>query len=385
LLLRSNYTGYLVDEVRGDSNEQLNESESAGLRGWLRKRIELLSEQDAVEVGISLRTDFIEQSQRHLSSLDDSVTRTDLDADVRAAGVGAYLDAEVHPLRRVQLRGGVRVDGLSLQVRDEGEDAAGTRSSHGTRVGTKGTLEVGLVRGASAVISYGEGFRSPQARSLGDGERTPFTIVRSQELGLRFKDETRVRATASVYRTTLSDDLVFDEATSRNLESPGTLRMGAVIDVVAEPVEWFTSALGFTYTRATFRESGGRYREGELVPFVPEVVVRSDVAGRWRVGRLGRRDLTARAGFGASYVYRRPLPYGEFGSNVALFDAQVAAGAGEFELALETWNLTDSEFYDGEFVYASNFERGAIASHLPVRHVTAGPPRTLLLSFSINI
>jgi hypothetical protein len=92
-----------------------------------------------------------------------------------------------------------------------------------------------------------------------------------------------------------------------------------------------------------------------------------------------------RAGLGATFLYRRPIPYGELGSNVALVDALLAARAGEFELTLEAYNLADRAYNDGEFVYASNFERGSVASNLPVRHVTVGPPRTLFLSFAIFI
>jgi iron complex outermembrane receptor protein len=53
------------------------------------------------------------------------------------------------------------------------------------------------------------------------------------------------------------------------------------------------------------------------------------------------------------------------------------------ELSLEAFNLFDAEWNDGEFVYASNFERGAAASLVPARHITAGAPRTLMLSLAV--
>jgi iron complex outermembrane recepter protein len=385
LVLRSNYTGYLQDPLLGDSTQQINEATTLGLRAWSRRRLDWLSDADGVEVGISARSDFIEQSQRRLSSLDDRVTKIDLDAEVRAVDVGGYLDLELRPLRRLRIRGGVRADGLAYAVFDQGADAGGARSAQGVHVGGKATVELWLVRGLSAVGSYGEGFRSPQARSLQDGERTPFTSVRSQELGLRLRDERGLTVSAAVYRTTLSDDLVFDEATASNRAAPATLRLGGALDLVAEPTDWFHSVLGFTYTHATFSEAGGRYAAGDLLPFVPQVVLRAELGLTPTLTRLGERELMGRFGIAGTFLYRRPIPYGGLGSNVMRVDAQAGARFGEFELLLEAYNLLGQDFYDGEFVYASNFARGAIASEVPARHVTAGAPRTLLLSFAVHI
>jgi hypothetical protein len=209
--------------------------------------------------------------------------------------------------------------------------------------------------------------------------------VRSQELGLRWRDDGGLTVSAAVYRTALSDDLVFDEATASNRTAPATLRLGGALDLVAEPTAWFHSVLGFTYTRATFSEAGGRYVVGELLPFVPQVVVRAELGLTPALARLGERDLLGRFGIGSTFLYRRPIPYGELGSNLMRVDAQAGARFGEFELLLEACNLLAEDFYDGEFVYASNFERGAIASEVPTRHVTAGAPRSLLLSFALYI
>lgn len=393
LVLRSNYTGYLLDPLLGDSTQQTNESSTIGARASLRRRLTLLSPRDALEAGLLLRSDWVEQAQRRLSSVDDAVTRTEVDATVRATNVGAYLDAELHPIRRVALRGGLRGDALSFTAMDRaaggsapnGAVVGATRSAQGTHVGAKGTLDVAVLPGLVATANYGEGFRSPQARSLGDGERTPFTQVSSQEIGLRFRNGARLSAALAGFRTTLSDDLVFDEVTAQNRAVPGTLRLGVVGDVLAQPNDWFTSALGFTVTRATFREAGGPYRAGDRVPFAPEVVVRADLSAQRALGRFAERELVGRLGAGAQYLYRRPLPFGELGSDVMLLDVVASARLRELELTLEVMNLLDREWNDGEFVYASNFRRGATASEIPVRHVTAGAPRSLLLSLTLHL
>lgn len=381
LSLRSNYTGYLVDPVNGDTSEQLNDATTVGLNASLERQLSLLSDHDSIEVGVFGRQDSISQSISHVSTLDGHVVDTPVDADVKAVDAGGYVDVAVRPVRRVVLRAGVRADGLGFSTR-----SGGARSAQGVVVGKKATLDVAVAPWVHAVGSYGEGFRSPQARSLGDGEKTPFTTVQSLELGLRYADGKRLRASIAGFRTTLSEDLVFDETTARNEPVPGTLRLGAVADVVAEPTPWFTSALGATYTRATFRESqGSRYEKGALLPFVPQVVVRSDIAVRPTLARVWGRDLVATAGVGLTTLFRRPIPYGELGHDVFLMDARASARLREVELGIEAFNLLGADWYDGEFVYASSFDRQGPLSSLPVRHVTAGPPRSVLASVTVYL
>ncbi|HET9959701.1 MAG TPA: TonB-dependent receptor, partial [Polyangiaceae bacterium] len=258
----------------------------------------------------------------------------------------------------------------------------------GAQLSKRGTLDVALRPGLHALLSYGEGFRSPQARSLEDGERTPFTRVVSYELGLRFRDERRLEASIAGFRTALSDDLVFDHATARNERVPGTTRTGIAAQLAARPASWFLSQLSFTYAHAVFsgeaaEKSGGRYHAGELVPYAPGVVVRSDWAFTPQLGSWLGAPLSGHFGSAFSYVGRRPLPYAEFGHDVFLVDASAEFKWRTFELGLEVFNLFDRTFYDGEFVYASRF--GGAASLVPVRHVTLGPPRSFLFTFGLSV
>jgi iron complex outermembrane recepter protein len=385
LELRNNYTGFIADPLHGDSVEQLNDATTIGARAALRRRLHWLSDHDAFEIGVFGRSDFVDQSQRRISAQTGRPTRTEVDSEIRAVNAGSYADLSLHPLSRLALRGGVRVDGLSYGTRDSDATGGATRSAQGSHIGKKLTTDLAIVPGLNALASYGEGFRSPQARSLADGERAPFTTVRSLELGARYRGSQGINASLAAFRTTLSDDVVFDETSARNEPVPATERLGAVADVVAEPAPWFTSALGATYTHARFRESGGRYREGELVPFVPQVVVRSDLAARADLGRVLARTLHAYGGLGLTALHRRPLPYSELGTDVVVADVKAGARLQEVQLELEIFNLLDLDYNDGEFVYPSSFQRGAASSLLPVRHVTAGPPRTLLFTLTLFV
>ncbi|WP_437980537.1 TonB-dependent receptor [Sorangium sp. So ce117] len=384
LRLRSNFTGYLADPTNGDATQQLNEAITAGATASYRLTFPLLSDRDTFEAGVVARTDWIEQSQRRLAAVDDRPTATLVDAKIRATDIAGYLDASIRPARRITLRGGLRADGLAYQVVDNVGQGAQARSAQGVHVGGKGTVDVALFPGLRALASVGQGFRSPQARSLGDGERTPFTRVLSAEAGLRYADEL-VRASAALFHTRLSEDLVFDEATARNEPVPATARTGVALDAVAHPAPWLVSSVGLTYTRAAFTASGGRYAAGDLLPFVPQVVARADLAVTPRLGALFGRRLEARAGAGVTLLHGRPLPYGEVGHDALVTDVTAHIRYHRIEFGLDVYNLLDAAWFDGEFVYPSSFTRGAAPDLLPARHVTVGAPRSFLASLSLYI
>src|SRR5262249_54354894 len=148
---------------------------------------------------------------------------------------------------------------------DSGGKAEGQgRAAQGAHIGKKATIEVATLPGLSALVSYGDGFRSPQARSLAEGETTPFTQVMSYEGGLRYRNE-HLHASAAAFQTLLTDDLVFDQATARNERVPATKRTGFTAEFAALPAPWLASSASATYTRAEFRETSGAFKKGDLV------------------------------------------------------------------------------------------------------------------------
>jgi iron complex outermembrane receptor protein len=352
--------------------------------------VNVFSPRDAIEAGFFGRTDFIDQAQQRLSNVNDLPTETMVDAKVRATDVAGYLDASFRLLPGLVLRGGVRADALSYATQDRVVPAAtgGTaqeRAAQGAHIGKKATLDYAFVPGAHALLSYGEGFRSPQARSLSDGERTPFVDVKSYEAGVRFSDERRLQGSVAAFYTTLSRDLAFDQATARNEIAPGTRRMGATAEITARAGSWFTASWNVTYTRATFTGSDAKYTKGDLLPYVPQIVMRGDIGAKHRLGRIGERHLDGRLGFSTQTIARRPLPYSEFGHEIFLVDASAGLRLGEIEIGLDAHNLLDTNWYDGEFVYPSNFDRNAAPELVPLRHVSVGPPRTVLGSLTLYL
>lgn len=397
LSLRQNFTGFLVESQRGgaeridsDNTQQLQDAVTTGATASYRRNVAVFSKRDAFEVGFYGRTDWIDQSQRRLAAVGGAPTETLVDAKVRATNVAGYLDGALHPLRRLALRGGVRVDALSFSAQDRlpqgGVASAGAeRTAQGAHFGKKLTADVLVVPALHAVASYGEGFRSPQARSLASGERTPFTEVKSYEAGVRYGDGLRLQGSLAAFHTRLTDDLAFDEQTARNERAPATQRTGAAIELVARPRSFWTSSVSATYTRASFTNTDARFVAGDLLPYVPQLVIRADTAIRGRLWRVAGRELEGRVGYGIEALARRPLPYGEFGKNLFVLDASTGLRLREVELGVDVTNVFDTAHYDGEFVFASNFVRGAPAELVPQRHVTVGPPRALFASLTLHL
>ncbi len=382
--LRENFTGYLKDPS-GDSEQLLNDAITVGLTGSHRRRFPVFSPKDAVEVGVFARADWIEQSQRRVSVVDGSVTAQEVDARVRGYDVAGFVDLALHPIDRLTLRGGVRLDGLGYGSQDNGAAAAGqARSSQGTHVGPKASADLRVLPGLHAILSYGQGFRSPQARSLAEGQTTPFTTVHSGELGLQASLGWFKGSLAGFY-TTLSDDLVFDQATHRNERVPSTARVGASADVQLDVIEGLTLVGSLTYTESRFTGSNALYAEGDLVPYAPQLVGRVDAAYTHAFGEVLGLEVQGRIGGALSALARRPLPYGQLGHDIALVDATAGLRAGPVELGVECFNLIGSDWYDGEFVFATRWDPSQASSLVPERLVTVGAPRTLIASLRIDL
>ncbi len=387
LRLRSNFTGYLTS-IEGDSLQQLHEALTLGVVAHYRRALGWFSPRDHLEAGVSLRSDAIRQSQHRLSLLDDRVTDDEQSpgvvTEVRALDSAGYLDLELHPLRRLSLRGGLRVDALSYLTEEQGGQGQGqARSALGAQLSRRLTLDLTLLPGLHALLSYGEGFRSPQARSLGDGETTPFTRVNSYEAGLRLQRGELLQASLATFLTDLSDDLVFEPATARNELVPSTRRMGVAGQLVSRPLPELLASASVTYARAALQRSGGPYTRGDLLPYVPQLVARLDLAYTPLLARFFERDLRGHFGAAVTGLGRRPLPYAELGHDALLADVRAALRFGPLETSLDVYNLLDTSWYDGEFVYSSRF--GDAPSLVPVRHVTVGPPRTLLWSLALRV
>ena len=182
-----------------------------------------------------------------------------------------------------------------------------------------------------------------------------------------------------------NNDLVFDAATTRNEPVPASERVGGALEFVIKPTPWFVSSGSGTYTRATFTQGDSQYHTGDKLPYVPELIIRQDLAFTPTIAHYLSRPLTGRFGASLTGMFDRPQPYGQQGHDVFLVDLVAQVRLKELAVGLDVFNLLDAHWYDSEFTYSANWNPGAAARIVPERYVTVGAPRTILGTLSLFV
>ncbi len=411
--LQANYTGYTqisrVDPSwrgRGDLIEQRNAAVSMGLRGrWRSERYTPFDWASIfLELGATGRLDLTSQQQNLLDAVNNQTWDQRVDADIRGGDVGGYLDLDLHLTEYVRLRGGVRADVLLYDIDDHlGNFAPAFRPSTfidgfrrtalGIAAGPRATIEVTPVQGLALSVSYGEGYRSPQARTLTDGETAPFAKVRSGDVGLRFTTGRALELTLAGYLTNLSNDVAFDPQEGR-LESLGpSTRLGGSLYLVTRPLSWLLGAISLTYVRATLdgpplataMDPAPPYVPGQALPYVPPIVLRVDASANEQVATLADLPFRIRGGVGFSMLGARPLPYGDQAPPFALLDVSVGSTWGPVDLGLDVFNLLDQRYEAVAYSFASNWTPTDIPSRVPARAFSAGSPLTIMATLGLRI
>lgn len=384
-LVRENFTGFAVDS-RGDRYTQSYDAATLGLAASHQRHFHLGGLAHTWEIGVSARHDRTTQAMTRHDAVSDAPRAASVDADVSATDIGLWGDMNLRLTRRLSLRGGLRVEGLAYAIDDRTTRTVsrttlvprGRREAQGFSVNPRVTLEYNAGRGVSLLGSFGKGFRSPQALSLGDGESAPFANVLAGDLGARLRIR-NVQATLSGFITHVDRDLIFVPELGTNVTldaSAATTRIGVAATVRLTPAQGVELTASGTYSRATFDATG------DLVPYVPPLVVRADLAFARDVTRIANRPLRLMAGLGATLLGDRPLPFSESSPAVFLLDLGVSARYAFIELGLSARNLTDARWRDGVFNYVSAFDSSAAVSRVPAAHYSAGRPLTVLSTVS---
>lgn len=388
LRLRNNFTGFRVDE-RGDGLEQTNSGTTLGAKAEHRRSVTAFSRPVTLELGLGARRDSVEQTQRRYRESDGTFFSDEIDASFTQTDVWGWAEAKL-PLGRWAFRLGGRADALGVEVFDalafrdpRFYDGQGySRSAFGVHLGAKAGVEYALGDTPDAwrlFASYGDGFRSPQARSLAEGERAPFVSVRGAELGTR-RDGERWAAQLSLFGSQVDNDFFFDHTVGTTVYTGETLRSGISGALQARPLPGLTAALSATVAHAYVTATD------TLLPYFAPVVARADVGWErpleWSWLGTG---TTFSVGTGLTFLGPRPLPFDERSQTVFLADAQLEVRRGEVGVRLEVKNVLDARWRDGEFVYSSRFDPDSAASLVPARHFTAGPPRQASLTLEVHL
>jgi iron complex outermembrane receptor protein len=411
--LQTNFTGYtqrsrVMPEWtgRGDLIEQRNQTFSVGLRAEHETERHELAEwlHSSITIGLAGRVDSISQAQTLLAAQQNETWDERVDASIIGADVGAWLDLDLQITEHVRLRGGLRGDALFYDIDDrlgnfipadrrESYILGFRRTAFGLAAGPRASLEVRPIPELALTLAYGEGYRSPQARQLADGESAPFTKVRSGDLGARLTLGEELEVAATAYATFLSNDVAF-EAQEGRLEPVGpTTRLGGVLYARAQPISWLTAALSVTYVHATIDEPPPATAEdptpafepGSLLPFIAPWIVRADVGVGERLFDLDDHPVRGHIGIGFSFLSPRPLPFGQEADPVALLDAEVSASWRWFTIGVSAFNLFDTRWSASELFFVSNWRPSEAPSRLPTRHISAGAPLTVLGTLGVTL
>jgi hypothetical protein len=354
----------------------------AGITMFYRRNIPLVSKRDAIEVGVQARTDSTDQTDTRLTPLGKK-NGMFTDATIHATDIAGYADTSIYPWRRFVLRGGTRLDSLSFGVTDRTDNSGLERTAQGFHLGNKAIIDYAAGKGAHLIASYGEGFRSPQARELKEGDRVPFTTTRGVEAGIKWKKKDALQASLVGFGQWLSHDRVFDAFTRQNAEAPASSRIGIATALTLRKGP-FGSSVSATYTRARFSESDAHFRQGQAVPYAPALVIRSDTFVNSSLGRFQGRHVMAKIGAGFEGIAGRTMPDGQNGKASVMVDALASIGWRSVELGIQGTNLLNFRGYDSQFAYASNFERSATLGPA-TNHVLVTPPAALFATLQIHV
>lgn len=412
---QASYTGYTQRSEsvpawvgRGDLIEQRNETIGIGLRAAHRTEEGQLFDwlKASIELGFAGRADLIEQGQYLVAVPENETWDERVDAGITGADVGGWVDVDLRITDYVRLRGGGRADVLFYDVDDrlgnripsgrpDSYIIGHRRTAFGVAAGPRASLEVRPIEPLALMIAYGEGYRSPQARQLADGERAPFTKVRSGDVGFRLEvgGARELELVGTAFYTHLSEDVAFHAEEGR-LEPVGpTTRVGGVLALRTQPLPWLVGALSVTYVHATLDEPPPAtpedptpaFEPGALLPFVAPWVVRADLGAHERLFDVDGHPVRGRVGVGFSFLSPRPLPFGQEAAPVALLDASIGASWRWFSIGVEAFNLLDTRWSAAEYFFASNWRPSEQPSRLPARHTSAGAPLTILGTFGVTL
>ena len=419
LRTRENFTGFLLDPQepvqtphiqRGDLLDMRHQAFTFGSKGSVRWETSLFGWRQAVEAGYVARGDIGSATRQRVEKATSTPYRTDNSLDFRLGDFGLYIDLDLSITRWVKLRGGVRADLFTYDVDNlcavqsvqnpsrtnpPGDASCLTQRGFGAyreanqRASTssfavmpRGSLILGPWKGISLSGSVGRGVRSIDPGYIIQDSATPFAAALGAEGGIAYTgtiaDLIDITARTVVFNTFVDKDLIFSQTEGRNTLAGATNRLGSATTARVRGPHFDVTA-NFTYVRAVFEDTK------LLIPYIPNFVLRLDGATFWNLPWRPRgHAIELSAGLGLSYVAPRPLPYGDRSDAVLTVDGLIGARYWFAEISFSMQNIADARYRLGEYNYTSDFRSASYPTLVPVRHFSAGPPRTFLFSLTLR-
>jgi iron complex outermembrane recepter protein len=253
----------------------------------------------------------------------------------------------------------------------------------------KGTLVLGPFDHFELTGSVGNGVRSVDPIYVAQGLSTPFVNVESEDLGATYGrswTDLSLSVKSVFFHTHVDQDLIFDQTVGRNTLSSGSSRTGWQAAIRAKGT-FLDEGVNATLVKAVFDDTGQCEPYcGLLVPYVPDLVLRSDTALFHDFPfKLADKAIRGSVDYGVSYVGPRALPYGQVSDVVFVSDASARLYWSIFEVGFIGTNLFGSQYKLGEYNYVSDFHSAPGPTLVPERVFTAGPPRMLFLTLAATL
>lgn len=371
--LEANYTGWLQDADRGDFHRQSHDALTGFASAWWTPRFPFCGRSWTGQLGLEWRGDGFRQEDAPF----DPVTARRFDPERSATGQvhQATLAAGVTGSAASWFRfaAGVRGDLFGIRFTDR---VAGGTPSDGIAgaVSPRLSLQFPLPEEWTLFAAYGRGLRSPEARAVAAGGQPsrdvpleayrggPASVAASDsvEVGVRGEPWPWLEVAVAGFATFLENEMVFDHVSNTNVELNATRRLGADLSVRVRPLPWLRVSLDLTGGDARFVESGNP------VPGAPRFLVGFAIAMAHPIG--------IRAALSGYYLAPRPLAHGAVGTHQATVDLTAAYRWRWFELRLDVENLFDLDGPEGQYHFASWFDRDEPRSAIPVTHDTPASP-----------
>jgi outer membrane receptor protein involved in Fe transport len=376
LLLEDDYTGWLLQPETGDRQRQEQAGFTLGSTLTLRQRLSgpmpgtLLG-------GLGWRTDQAALGARPVSEEGEAGPR-DRDQQARAHELYVYGGLRLRPGAGLELLPSLRGEVLSLGVDDTLEQRSGSQVLGALL--PRLTVSWHPAAALTLFVAAGQGFRSPEARSVlaprattvedADLSRyaggTPeITRADALEAGVHLQPHPALRVRLAGFATRIARELIFDHVSATLVEQDGTRRRGAELAVELRPVPWGELAADASFVDARFA------RSGNPVPGTTRWSGRGVLA----LGRPRGPHGSAALGWAST----RLLAHGATVSGLVRADLTGGWRFAWGDVSLAVDNVGDARTLDGAYHYASWFDRTTPRSALPVVHYTAAPPRTARL------
>lgn len=202
---------------------------------------------------------------------------------------------------------------------------------------------------------------APDDAELFDGGDPDVSVAANGEVGVRWY-RPMFEAGLTGFAVHVAREVLFDHVSGVNIERSSTRRLGAELDLEVRPHPLFQLAADVALVDARFVDTDNP------VPGAPRVL------GTLRA--FAGKPATFRAGVSTTYLGVRPLAFGARAADSVLVGVTAAAQLGAFELGVDVDNVLARRFRDGEYHFASWWDRAEPRSELPSVHVVAGPPLT---------